>query len=59
MSPTLVVRMGHFRKIWAIRPDPCLFQITAEYYEMDETLGKHSIDPVDVEKLKKNVANPI
>ena len=24
-----------------------------EYYEMDETLGKHSIDPVDVEKLKK------
>ena len=53
MSPTLVVRMGHFRKIWAIRPDPCLFQITSEYYEMNETLGKHSIDPVDVEKLKK------
>ena len=24
-----------------------------EYYQMDETLGKHSIDPVDVEKLKK------
>ena len=31
----------------------------SEYYEMDETLGKHSIDPVDVEKLKKNIAYPI
>ena len=24
-----------------------------EYLEIDETLGKNSIDPVDVEKLKK------
>ena len=24
-----------------------------EYYEMDETSGKHSVDPVGVKKLKK------